>query len=154
MGTAESGLLEALEARGVTLAQVEKLLPLVDSLGLLGLIGGNKDLIASAAPLLVEPAPALIPVLVSLLKTPPVTFQAAGLAVAGGGLFEVTQGNALLGAPLVLLGAPLVVLGSVLGSLGSSLPSPTSYSAASAPVRASPSSSSSSRSSPRAVAPK
>ena len=131
--TAESGLLEALEAKGVTLSQVEKLLPLVDSLGLLGLVRGNKELIAGAAPLLVEPAPAPIPVLVSLLKTPPATFQAAGLAVAGGGLFEVTQGNALLGAPLVLLGAPLVALGSVLGSLGGNLPSPTSYSAASAP---------------------
>ena len=132
--TAESGLLEALEARGVTLAQVEKLLPLVDQLGLLELVKGNKALLASAAPLLIEPAPGLIPVLVSVLKTSPVTFQAAGAAVAGGGLFEVTQGNALLGAPLVLLGAPLLVLGTVLGSLGSSLPSASSYSAASSPA--------------------
>lgn len=152
--TAESGLLEALEDKGVTLAQVEKLLPLVDSLGLLGLVRGNKDLIAGAAPLLIEPAPSLIPVLVSLLKTPPSTFQVAGLAVAGGGLFEVTQGNALLGAPLVLLGAPLLALGSVLGSLGSSLPSPTSYSAVSAPKPAASTGSAPGLSIPKISAPK
>lgn len=132
--TAESGLLEALETRGVTLAQMEKLLPLVDKLGLLELVKGNKGLIAIAAPLLVEPAPVLIPVLVSILKTPPITLQAAGAALAGSGLFEVTQGNTLSGAPLALLGAPLLVLGSVLGSLGGNLPSAMSYSAASAPA--------------------
>lgn len=131
--TAESGLLEALEARGLTLTQVEKLLPLADKLGLLGLVKANKGLAASAAPLLIEPAPSLIPILVSVLKTPPATFTGAGVALAGAGAFEVTQSNALLGAPLVLLGLPLLVVGSILGSLGGSLPAATSYSAASAP---------------------
>lgn len=134
--TAESGLLEALEARGLTLTQVEKLLPLADSLGLLGLVKSNKDLAASAAPLLIEPAPSLIPILVSVLKTPPATFTGAGVALAGAGVFEVTQSNALLGAPLVLLGLPLLAVGSVLGSLGGNLPSSTSYSAAAAPKAA------------------
>ena len=93
--TAESGLLEALEARGVTLAQVEKLLPLVDQLGLLELVKGNKALLASAAPLLIEPAPARSPCCV--LKTSPVTFQLLvllWLAAARG-----DPGQCLVGAP-------------------------------------------------------
>lgn len=128
--TAESGLLEALEARGLTLSQVEKLLPLADNLGLLGLVKANIGLAAGAAPLLIEPAPSLIPILVSVLSTPPATFTGAGVALAGAGVFEVTQSNALLAAPLVLLGVPLLAVGTVLGSLGGDLPSATAYSAA------------------------
>ena len=129
--TAESGLLEALEARGLTLSQVEKLLPLADSLGLLGLVKANKGLAVGAAPLLIEPAPSLIPILVSVLKTSPATFTGAGVALAGAGAFEVTQSNTLLAIPLVLLGLPLLAVGSVLGSLGSNLPSASTYSATS-----------------------
>lgn len=126
--TADSGLLEALEARGLTLSQVEKLLPLVDSLGLLPVLASNKNALLGLAPLLIEPAPALLPIVVSVVKTPPATFQGLGLALVGAGGFEVFEGSPL-GGVLALLGLPLLVLGSVLGSVGGSLPSASSYSA-------------------------
>jgi hypothetical protein len=43
--------LEALEAKGLTLSEVEKLLPLADELNLLPLAVANKDLLLSLAPL-------------------------------------------------------------------------------------------------------
>jgi hypothetical protein len=110
--TAESGLLEALEKKGLTLSGVEKLLPIIDDFGLLPLV----------APLLIEPAPALLPLLASILRTPPSTFLYTGLALIAAGGYEVTDNALLLGAPLVLLGLPLTVLGGVLG-LSISLPS-------------------------------
>ena len=67
--TADSGLLEALETKGLTLSQIERLLPLIDDLNLLPLLIKNKDLLLGVAPLLIEPAPALIPVAASVLKT-------------------------------------------------------------------------------------
>lgn len=122
--TAESGLLQALEARGLTLSQVEKLLPLADDLNLLPLLVSNKDLVRNTIlPLLVEPAPALLPVLVSILRTSPATFQLLGSAFLGLGLYEEFSGAALLGVPLVLLGLPLVALGTVLSG-AVSLPAP------------------------------
>lgn len=126
--TADSGLLEALEERGITLSQIEKLLPLVDNLGLLPLLASNKNALVGLAPLLIEPAPSLLPIIVSVLKTPPATFQAVGLGLVGVGGFEVVEGQPLLGV-LALLGLPLLVLGSVLGSIGGSLPAASSYSA-------------------------
>jgi hypothetical protein len=120
--TAESGLLEALEKKGLTLSGVEKLLPIIDDFGLLPLISKNKELILSVAPLLIEPAPALLPLLASVLRTPPSTFLYTGLALVGAGGYEVIDNALLLGAPLILLGLPLTVLGAVLG-LSVSLPS-------------------------------
>ena len=128
--TAESGLLEALEAKGLTLSQVEKLLPVADNLGLLNLAVKNKNLLLSAAPLLIEPAPALIPVVTSLLKTPPSLFSGLGVALVGAGGYEFVESNGLLGVLLVLLGAPAVVLGSVLNN-GISIPSSTAFAGAS-----------------------
>lgn len=121
--TAESGLLQALEAKGVTLSQIEKLLPLVDELGLLPLLVKNKELLLSLAPLLIEPAPLLLPVVVSVLKTPPASFTTPGLALVGAGLVESFD-NVLVGAPLTLLGLPLLVIGSILGGV-ITLPTPS-----------------------------
>jgi hypothetical protein len=120
--TAESGLLEALEKKGLTLSGVEKLLPIIDDFGLLPLVSKNKELLLAVAPLLIEPAPALLPLLASILRTPPSTFLYSGLALIAAGGYEVTDNALLLGAPLVLLGLPLTVLGGVLG-LSISLPS-------------------------------
>ena len=128
--TANSGLLEALEAKGLTLSQVERLLPLADSLGLLGLVKSNKDLVSGAAPLLIEPAAGLLPLLTSVVNGSPSVYKLMGVSLAGLGLVEASD-NALLGAPLVLLGLPLIVLGTVLGSIGGSLPAANSYSAGS-----------------------
>ena len=112
--TADSGLLELLEEKGLTLSQAEKLLPLVDSLNLLPLLLKNKNLLLSAAPLLVEPAPALLPVVVGVLKTPPQNYIIPASLLLGTGLYEVITDNALLGGVEVLLGLPLFVLGTVL----------------------------------------
>ena len=120
--TAESGLLEALEKKGLTLSGVEKLLPIIDDFGLLPLVSKNKELLLSVAPLLIEPAPALLPLLASILRTPSSTFLYTGLAFIAGGGYEVFDNALLIGAPLILLGLPLTVLGAVL-SLSISLPS-------------------------------
>lgn len=131
--TAESGLLEALESKGVTLSQIEKLLPLADQLNVIPFALANKDLLLNVvAPLIIEPAPVLLPIIVKILNTPSSTFTTAGLALIAGGAFEGIENNLLLGAPLVLLGAPAVVLGAVLGALGTSLPAvPTTISVSS-----------------------
>ena len=125
--TAKSGLLEALEKKGLTLSKVEKLLPLADDLGALSLLLKNKELLLSAAPLIIEPAPALIPIAVNVLNTPPSTFSSLGYALLAAGAFEVVEGNGLLGAPLGLLGAPLILLSVVLSG-GIPLPSARSSS--------------------------
>ncbi|KAJ1416763.1 hypothetical protein B484DRAFT_454209 [Ochromonadaceae sp. CCMP2298] len=111
--TADSGLLEALEAKGITLSQVEKLLPIVDDLNLLPLLVQNKGLVLSLAPLLIEPAPLLLPLVVSALKTDAGVFSAAGIAFLGAGGYEVYSDHGLLALPLVLLGLPLAALGAV-----------------------------------------
>lgn len=136
--TVDSGLLEALEAKGITLSQIEKLLPLVDDLGLLTLVKNNKQLLINLAPLIIEPAPLLLPLVASVLNTPAATFQFPGLALLAAGGFEITQGSTVPGALLVLLGIPLAGLGTLLGSLGglSSLPSATSYSTSTVNFRA------------------
>jgi len=129
--TVDSGLLDALADRGLTLSQVEKLLPLVDDLGLLPLLVKNKELVLSLAPLLIEPAPVLLPVVKSVISTPPSTFLYTGLTITTLGGYEAITDNIFLGAPLALLGLPLAVLGVVLsGSI--SLPLPKASSVASA----------------------
>ena len=119
----------------MTLSKLEKLLPLVDELGLLPLLVKNKNLVLAAAPLLVEPAPALIPVVVNILRSSPSTFQIPGFALAAGGVFETVTDNAFLGIPLVLLSAPLIVLGSVLSAIGGDVPTVSTTSSASAAPR-------------------
>ena len=113
--TADSGLLEVLEAKGLTLSQVEKLLPLADQLNLLPLAVKNKELILSLAPLIIEPAPALIPLVVGLLKNPAlVTLPGAVLGAAGA--YEIVEGHPVLGALALLPALPLLAVGSLLGS--------------------------------------
>lgn len=114
--TADSGLLEALEAKGVTLSQLEKLLPVIDQLGLLDTVSKNKALLLSLAPLLIEPAPLLIPVVVSILKTSPSLFQLPGFALLGAGVYEGTSGDGFLTVVCILLGLPLATLGTILSS--------------------------------------
>lgn len=128
--TADSGLLQALEAKGLTLSQVEKLLPIIDNLGLLPLLVKNRDFVISIAPLLLEPAPALLPIVAGLLNTPAVTFQFPGFALLAAAAVEFGD-NGILAAVLALLGIPLIGLGTVLGSIGGvvqGLPSASSYS--------------------------
>lgn len=116
--TAESGILETLEQQGLTLSQLEALLPLVDKLELLPLANKNKDLLLSAAPLLVDTAFLGIPLANSVLGTSASTYStiaAACFALAG---YEgIAQGNTFLAVLLAVLGTPAAVLGSLLGTL-------------------------------------
>lgn len=113
--TAESGLLEELESKGLSLSKLEKLLPLADDLGVLPLVAKNKELLLSIAPLIIEPAPALIPIIVSLLKTGPGLFLSSGFALSALGAYELS--DPLLGVPLLLTGFPLAVVGLVLNAV-------------------------------------
>lgn len=131
--TADSGLLQALEAKGVTLSQLEKLLPVVDNLGLLPLVSQKKDLLLSLAPLLIEPAPLLLPLVASILTTPSTNFLVPGYALLAGSAYELFEQNVLLAVPLILLGFPLAAIGTVLGS-SVSLPDVPKGPVVSAPV--------------------
>lgn len=123
--TADSGLLEALEAKGLTLSQVEKLLPIADDLGLLPLAVNNQGLLLTLAPLLIEPAPLLLPAVVAALKAPSGVFSAAGFGLIGLGGYEVISDNIFLALPAILLGLPLTAVGSVLGAIGGDIPAPS-----------------------------
>ena len=82
--TADSGILSKLEANGVDLETIEKLLPVAEDLGLLSLAGSNQQMLINlAAPLLIEPAPILIPLVASALAAGPAAFFGAA-AVCGG----------------------------------------------------------------------
>eukprot|EP01041_Mallomonas_annulata_P010842 gene10842-22626_t len=151
--TAESGLLQALEAKGLTLSQIEKLLPLVDDLKLLPFLVSNRQfLINVIAPLAIEPAPTLLPILTSILKTSPSTFLAAGGALVGAGVYESLD-NLFIGANLILLGVPLLGLYGVLsGSVSVSIPSGIAASITSSASSSAPNASGGSRPVARKVA--
>lgn len=126
--TAETGLLTRLEELGLKLSDLEKLLPLAEELELLQLAEKNQDLILQTlAPIAIEQAPALLPILTAVLRTPPTTFYAIAAAalVAEAGIV-VVSGNPLIdilaGIPLVGVAAVSAVAGTVLSS-GISVPS-------------------------------
>lgn len=82
--TSEAGLLGALEDLGLSLSDVEKLLPVIEKSGLLSLAAKNLPLaVILTGYLLIEPAPFLIPVLGVALKVPPPIYAAAALGAAG-----------------------------------------------------------------------
>lgn len=138
--TVDSGLLEALEAQGLTLSQVEKLLPVVDDLGLLPLAVKNKELILSIAPLIVDTAFLGLPLAASVVGTPASTYSTIAFGCFGLAAYEgVAQGNIFLAVLLGVLGTPAAVLGSALGAVFGDKPSASSYSTSS--ISFSPSSS-------------
>ena len=71
--TAESGLLSALEAKGITLADLEAALPYAEDLGLVGWAADNVELLKVFLPLLIEPAPLLLPLLPKLVGILPIS---------------------------------------------------------------------------------
>lgn len=89
---------------------------------MLGLAEANKDLILKTlAPIAIEQAPALLPVAVSVLKTPPTAFYglaAAALAAEAG--IIATSGSPIIdilaGIPLVAVAGVGAVTGSILSS--------------------------------------
>lgn len=123
--TVDNGVLSKLEANGLDLATIEKLLPLADDLGLLSLAGSNQQLILNlAAPLLIEPAPYLIPLIAGALQTGPSAFFGAAAACAGLEVLLVTSNAEIpfVGLPAgVFAGLLLVPLTGVLGAAGVAL---------------------------------
>ena len=70
--TVDSGLLSSLEAQGVDLVTIEKLLPIAEELGLLSVAANNQQLIVNlAAFFLVEGAPFLLPPIAGAVKVGP-----------------------------------------------------------------------------------
>merc|ERR1711871_452440 len=109
---------DALEAQGLTLSQVEKLLPVIDELGLLPLAVKNKDLILSLAPFIVDTAFLGLPLAANVVGTAPSTYSTIGaVCFALAGYEGIAQGNTFLAVLLALLGTPAAILGSVLGQV-------------------------------------
>ena len=110
--TVDAGILSKLEAQGLDLATAEKLLPLVEELGLLSLAANNQQLVINfAAPLLIEGAPFILPLLSGALATGPTAFYLAA-AVAGGLETFFIVGDVevpLIGLPASLVGGLLLV---------------------------------------------
>lgn len=121
--TAENGILSKLEAQGVDLATLEKLLPLLEQYGLLSLVGNNQQLLINlVAPLAVEGAPLLIPIIGGALAVGPPAFYLAA-AVSGGVdvlLFATNAEVPLVGLPAGpvagLLLVPLTVISAAVGA--------------------------------------
>merc|ERR1712003_217309 len=91
--TIDAGILTKLEDNGLDLATVEQLLPIADKLGLLGLAANNQQLLVNGvAPLLVEGAPFILPVLAVALEIGPIAFFGGAAALAGLDAFLVVNG--------------------------------------------------------------
>lgn len=110
--TADQGILSKLEAQGLDLATIEKLLPALEEAGLLSIAGENQQLLVNlVAPLLVEGAPLLLPVVAGAIAAgPPAFFLAA--AVTGGaevGLIATGAEVPLIGLPAGLVAGLLLV---------------------------------------------
>lgn len=126
--TIDAGILSKLEKNGLDLATVERLLPLFEEYGLLSLVANNQQLFVNlVAPLLVEGAPILLPVLAGALEAGPAAFYlvAAGAAGLDAYLFatdaEVPFIGLSAGAVAGLLLLPLAVISAVAGTALASL---------------------------------
>merc|ERR1712157_641951 len=113
---------------GLDLATVERLLPLADKLGLLSLAGNDQQLLVNGvAPLLVEGAPFLLPVIAVALEIGPIAFFGGAGVLAGIDFFLVSNGVEIpfvglsagfyLGLLLVPLSAVLALVGAALAYL-------------------------------------
>ncbi len=120
--TAEYGILSKLEKNGLDLATLESLLPTIEDLGLLSTAGKNQQLLINGlAPVVVEGAPLLLPVVAGALEVGPPAFflAAAGLAGAEYGLVANNVEIPFVGLPAgVLAGLLLVPLSVGLGGVG------------------------------------
>ena len=124
---ASSQGLSKLEDNGLDLVTVEKLLPAIESTGALSLVGNNQQLLINlVAPLLVEPAPLLLPVVAGALETGPSAFYAIAAASLGldAFLFATNAEVPFVGLSAgVVAGLLLVPLAAATGIAGSALAS-------------------------------
>lgn len=120
--TAEYGILSKLENLGLDLAAIEELLPAIEETGALNLVASNQQILVNGiAPLLVEAAPLLLPVVAGALGVgaPAFFLTSAALAGADFALFANDVTVPFIGLPAgVLAGLLLVPLSVVTGGLG------------------------------------
>lgn len=114
-----------LEEQGLDLATIEKLLPVIEKLGVTEIAGKNQQLLLNGvAPLLVEGAPFLLPVVAGALGVGAPAFF-LGAAVTGGLEVYLVANSVeipLIGLPAgTLLGLLLVPLTVVLGAAGAAI---------------------------------
>jgi len=125
--TAELGILSKLEKNGVDLATLESILPKLEELGALSLVANNQQLLINGvAPLLIEPAPLLLPAVAGALEVGPAAFfgLAAVLAGAEGYLVVNSVEVPFVGLPAgALAGLLLVPLTGVAAAAGALLAS-------------------------------
>jgi len=126
--TAELGVLSALEKNGLTLQKAEELLPLIEELGLLGIVANNQQLLINGiAPLAIEGAPIILPLLAGAIETGPAAFFLASAGLVGLDTFLFQSGAEIpfvglsaglfLGLILVPLAGVSAGVGIALGSL-------------------------------------
>mmetsp|Transcript_12336 Transcript_12336/g.30171 ORF Transcript_12336/g.30171 Transcript_12336/m.30171 type:complete len:224 (-) Transcript_12336:313-984(-) len=126
--TAELGVLSKLEKQGLTLAKAEELLPLLEDLGLLSLVANNQQLLINGlAPIAVEGAPLLLPLVAGALDIGAPAFFAGAAGAAGLDAFLFASGaevpfiglsaGAVAGLVLVPLTVALGGVGVAIGSL-------------------------------------
>jgi hypothetical protein len=123
--TVDNGILSKLEKNGLDLATIEKLLPAIEEAGLLGVIANNQQLLVNGlAPVVVEGAPILLPLVAGALDAGPAAFYLASAAAF------VAEGYLVVsGAELPLVGLPagpvagllLVPLAVATGAVGAFL---------------------------------
>ena len=126
--TAELGVLSKLEKQGLTLQKAEQLLPLLEDLGLLGIVANNQQLLINGvAPLAIEGAPLILPLLAGALDIGAPAFYSAAAGAAGLDAFLFASGaevpfiglsaGAVAGLVLVPLSVVLAVVGGAIGNL-------------------------------------
>lgn len=126
--TIDNGVLAKLEKNGLTLEKIEQILPLAEKLGLLGLVANNQQLLVNlVAPIAIEGAPILLPLVAGALEVGPSAFYlgAAGFAAIESSLivgevevpFIGLPASAVFGLVLVPLTVVSVAAGSALASL-------------------------------------
>ncbi|KAL7468812.1 hypothetical protein ACHAXS_009046 [Conticribra weissflogii] len=126
--TAELGVLSKLEKQGLTLEKAEELLPLLEELGLLSLVANNQQLLINGvAPLAIEGAPILLPVVAGALEVGPAAFYLAAATFAGLDAYLFASGaevpfvglsaGAVAGLLLIPLSLVSAVVGGALGNL-------------------------------------
>lgn len=123
--TVDNGILSKLEKNGLDLATIEKLLPAIEEAGLLGVVANNQQLLVNGlAPVVVEGAPLLLPVVAGALEAGPSAFYlASAAALAAEGYLVVSGAEVpLVGLPAgVVAGLVLVPLAVATGAVGAFL---------------------------------
>ena len=108
--TLDNGVLTKLEKNGLTLSKIEELLPLLEQYGLLSLVANNQQLLINlAAPVVIEGAPLLLPLVAGALEVGPSAFYLAAAGCGGLELYLI-----LSNAEVPLVGLPADVVAGLL----------------------------------------